>query len=399
MDLSNFDYCYLDKVYVNTNNEPVLYQVILSDEHFLKIYSLIVDIMWLQTVLEENSLCVDFSIQNGQLSSVKVDYILVSDDISKNKMIPVEIYDNTYNFYNFIKEGIEQDYKFIGDSVVDCDYYKGTEISSFKNIRFSKSTMTITILLYTNSGLYNKMIVTATNGVLTLQEFYFATQPNQSIRAGTYVKSMQINNVEYAIYKSKILNLYTENYVTSHALINKAAISRQRYNSIVSTLSDLRDSLTKCDSTKTSWVGGATDYRENFGLYFKPSEKMLSIDERVSIIKTVSDKIIPHCSSYSDATRLASEIFKTKTKIICCSVISFCCYNSHSEAELLEYIHTVTSKYKMNMLYADLFLYTVRTGAYIRKRHLTEPTVPVLVGSDENGSTLVEHMFKREVAQ
>ena len=217
MDLSNFSYCYLDKVYTNTNGEPVLYQVTLSDEHFLKVYSLIADIKYLQKAVEENNLCTDFSIQNEQLSSAKVDYVLVSDEILKNKMIPIEIYDNAYNFYDFIKEGIEQDYKFIGDSIIDCDYYKGTEISSFKNIRFSKSTMTVIIPMYTNNGLYNKMIVTANNGILSLQEFYFAVHPEQSVQAGTYVKNMQINNVEYAVYKSKMLNIYTENYVTSCA--------------------------------------------------------------------------------------------------------------------------------------------------------------------------------------
>ena len=179
--------------------------------------------------------------------------------------------------------------------------------------------------------------------------------------------------------------------------LNKAAISRQRCNSIVCTLNDLMNSLMEEESSGTNWVGGTHNYKENFGLYFKPSERILNSNERVSIIKTVSDKIIPNCSTYLEATKLAGEIFKTKTEIICCSIVSFCCYNSSSEAELLEYIHAVISKYKMNMLYADLFLYTVRTGAYIRKRYLTDPTMPMLVGSDENGSTLVEHMFRRGV--
>ena len=81
----------------------------------------------------------------------------------------------------------------------------------------------------------------------------------------------------------------------------------------------------------------------------------------------------------------------------CLSVLMYCYFSSTSISQLLAYIHAVSAKYRTEKMYADLFLYSVRTGSYVRRRLLAPPILPVIKGSDENGFTLIKHCFKREV--
>lgn len=397
MQLPNFRYCYIDKVYTNSNDESLLYQLFLSTGDFTKVYSLVADKSLLSEMTNRKDIVTDFYVEDGMLHCEDVDRIMITDEIREKELKVIEVYDDNYNFYNFIMEGIENDYLFVGDSLSDCTLYKGTEISSFKNIRFSKSTMTVLVPIYSEEGLYNKMLITVDEGVLQLETFYFAVPEGVSTDKHTFLHTIQINNVNYNLYRSKPLNIYTENYVTSKALLNKACIMRVKYQSIIDTLSDFKSMLVETEHKSTQWCGGTKDYTEPFGIYFKPSCKTISKTGRYDIIDFIQGEVLKEYKTYNEAVSYVSSIYDNLIARACAIAICFCCYNSDSMPLLLEYIQALSAKYKKELLFTELFLYTVRTGAYIRKRYLVSPMNPMLGGSDERDITIVEQNFKSEV--
>lgn len=397
MQFQNIKYCYIDKVYTNSNDESLLYQLFLSSNDFAKVYSLVADKSLLSELSDNREVITDFYVKDDMLYCENVDRVLVTEEIRAKQLKLIEIYEDKYNFYDFIKEGLEKDYYFVSDSLVDEKLYKGAEISPFKNIRFSKSTMTVYVPMYTMEGLYNKMLITVDNGVLQLNPFYFVTPKDVTVTAHTFLHEIQINNVDYNLYKSEPLNIYTENYVTSKALINKACIMRVKYQSIVETLRDFKGLIMGTEQSKTQWVGGDKDYSETFGVYFKPSCKTISQSGRYDIIRFVQDEVLTKCKSHKEAIAYVNEVYKNQIAIACAISVCFCCYNSDSLSLLIEYVQAMSDKYKQDLLSIELFLYTIRTGAYIRGRHLVSPMKPILEGSDEQDITVVEQNFKREV--
>lgn len=399
--MENIKYCYLDKVFTDVDDNSLLYHITMSDDIFSKIYSAIVDRATLMQYATNNSIIKDFSVKDDFLYCVEVPRIVVTGDILAKKNIVEEIYTEQNTFYAFIREGIENKYQFIDDDVIECDKYRGVGVAPFANIHFSRSTMTA--LIYFDrvaSGQFernSKMLITVHEGVLKLEEFYFIAPIDVHVPHYNIIKEIEINNVRYNAYKSKQLNIYTENYVASSPMLNKMCIMREKYQAIVNTLSDFKKSLQGAESASTVWTGGSKDYKENYGVYFKPDCFKMTKQKREEVIYSIHEDILNVARTYDEALQLVKEKYPESITRGCASVLCFVCYNSDSESNLLEYIYAVLQKYKADLLNIDLALYTVRTGAYIRNRHLVPIMHPVLEGSDERYVTIVEQKFKRSL--
>lgn len=388
-------YCYLDRVYTDSSDKSILYQVTLSDFDFTSIFFGAVDSEMLAFLSKSNLHC-DFATKEGSLYAKDVDRVLVVDSLVKAKNTFIPVYNlQEHNFYTFLRNGISNDFLILEDSLEDLQIYRGTAFSAFKSIKFSSTSMTAYVSIYKDEKMYNKMLVTIDDGVLNLETFIFAVPEECSLLLPGFEElgKIEINNRRYIKYRSKLMNLYTEVYSTSKALINKACLCHEKYKAAIDTLHDLKKVIAD-DVITYTWVGGKTDYRGEYGVYFTSSEKKLSRDTRAALIEKVKSEYLSQDTCY-DAFHLIEQssmsIVAKSAAIALCS----CLYNSSDEVSLLQNIETLLSVFKRDLTYTDLFLYSVRTGAYIRKRYLANPVNPILEGSDEDCYTVVQQSFKR----
>lgn len=84
------------------------------------------------------------------------------------------------------------------------------QVTFFRNIHFSSTTMTIYARMYNEQGLYNKMIVTMNknDGRLVFHPFVVAAPDGVSLDfwCERLNQSVTFNNVKYELWKTEYLN-------------------------------------------------------------------------------------------------------------------------------------------------------------------------------------------------
>ena len=392
---NNLVFCYLDRVYTDSADKSLLYQITLADNDFLNVYISAIDLSTLMLLLECKLTC-DFAVKNDMLFAKDVDRVLLVDTLWEKRNIFIPVYDlEEQNFYTFLRYGIKHDFLVLEDEAAELSAYRGTAFSSFRNIKFSSTSMTAYAPIYNGNNLYNKMLVVMDDGVLQLEHFIFAvpTACKEDMSSFDCYGTILINNTEYTKYSSKLMNIYTENYSTSKALINKACVSHEKYKAAIDTLNDLRQAIAE-DIATYHWVGGNNSYNSSYGIYLQCSEKKLSSKVRANLITKVQEEYLP----IEDYNTAVNTIMNSSMNLLAkaAAISLYACYdNSSDEATLLQNIATLIESFKRRLTFADLFLYSVRTGAYIRKRYLVNPIKPILVGSEEECTTIVQQQFKR----
>lgn len=401
MDLTNLQYCYLNRVYVDSNDVSQLYEFTLSDSYFLNVCTYITDLEGLRKLAENESLSKDFSLDAGFLKCDNVPRVENNNLVKEAIGIPSYVRDLEYSFYTFVQTAVEHDFLIVDDSILDCERFNGIKVSNFKNIRFSQSTMSVYFPLVNEEGLRNKHLVLLEDGLLRLNVFHFAVPAeynNQFKENGcVYCSRMFINNSEYVIYRMDELPIYPYAYVTAGNVINKAVSVRERSKAIVEVVTDYisfcNGVLGNNDNSKLPWAGGNNSYSSGYGVTLTSSLTLLKRTDRSAILDRVLGEIFPEMDSYTAAVEYIKNGGGSQLAKACLNVLSFICFSGKNVTEQLAYAVAVKNKYKTEMFYADLFLYQVRVATYVRRIHLANPINPVLQGSDEAAYTIVNEGF------
>lgn len=394
-----YTYCYINTIY---KGEYDVYELIATDKYFRHFSLLRFDIKQLKDFYEKNqNLVFNFKFENSylklninDLNQVELNNVI---EESKGKFYTIKR-DNTFNFYTFINEAITNNYLFVDNSVIMNDCIKGSGVTAFYNIKFSRSTMTVYFILKINNGLLNRNIVTMEDTILKTHEFYFAVPLETKTEFPNtieYIKDININNSDYKLYKCNLLLLYTNEVLTFGTIINKADCLSSKYKVLLDTLNDFYKILLKRtlneQSCELEWVGGNGDHRSQYGIIFKNNCKKYTEFDRSELIKTA---LIVLTESKNKEELLASLERSSKNKLELTILTLIVQIQSKSSIyESIEYLVHQMNTITQNKTLFDLYLYNIRANTYIRKDYISK----ILSGSDEPYTTYVSGGFSDEV--
>ena len=387
--------CYLDKVFVDQDDNLRLYQLTMSDPTFQSVSELITDKDGLSEFLTDDNYITDFSLNGSYLQCDPKDTLMITPVVleSKDKHISKNV--NVANsFYDFCSVALQKEYVVIDDSLLGCEVYKGVSFSSFKNIHFAQSTMSAYFLLNTTEGLKSKQVIRLEDGLLKFIPFHFGVPAGNFVyRGATFVQDMTINNREYSIYKVPTLSLYPLEVCTSASLINKACTTSEIYKAVVNTIKDFIVMLNNTlgnSMAAANWAGGNNTYESQYGITLTNSIKGLSKKQRGNLINQVFSLYLGKYDTYQAAAQVVenspyySMCEKAALKVLL--NISYCGSNP---AECLSLAKELQQQFSLLQMYADMFLYKIRVGCYVQHIALVDRMKPYLVGSEYDTVTSV----------
>lgn len=402
-------YCFLNNIYCD-NAEPVLYELILSDEQFTRTSLFRVSLPELRQVYTETKAIKDWYFDGDYLKcNSEIDEVPITDIIAETKGQLISCNSDESSFFEFLRVGESHGYLVVTGNVAKSQGdWDGAEISPFRRIHFSASTMTSYVQIFSSEGLRNLMLVVINDGVLSMNEFYYAV-PEEEVQSivsdghvfpGQYVCHKRINGAEYRIYNSGMLPIYENSMILSKPLINRAMNCRMRADDVVHAAKRFISgffSQLDTQSEEIKWVGGTKDYRTKYGVYFKSARKPASRKSLDSLIQLCVRDIMPKCNSFTEAVQeLDEQGLNTDGRFIAKMLVAgLFASRDNSGDSMLAGITLLQDTTERSVFYADLFLYQVRVYMYLTQYMFLGfgYNSRVLAGGCETNSTIIEEVF------
>lgn len=372
--------CYLNKIYVRENKSDV-YELALVDSKFTSIQLMRTCDLYDICKFDINK---DFGLDDNYLQCNQ--YVNAVPGESLDDIDSVKGGTCADTIFDLIVTGADNNYVLLDDEVVESpegslDSYG---VTSFKNIKFAKTTMSIYAPMINGNGLYNKMLVVEENGRLVVRPFYFGIQSAESCNFGNFVTRKEINGVNYDIYNVKFISIFSNAArFLSAPIINSAIQMRERCDFCISALSDLMRDLYVLDGTNPEWVGGNSSYTSNYQIEFSSTLQKLSKRSRDSIL---DDLLKGEEPIYSNDERVRLLRVAVKMLSINDGIPSFDSLNATINA--LKHNSIWYSSYIMSVRY---YLYCSHTK--IIDADLQSRCANVLHGGLSNEGTIVKEGF------
>ena len=136
-------YCYLNRIY-DVNGVTKYYEVVLSDECFLNPVVRTIGLEELIRFSDDPMITTDFRIEDGILRSYssEISRSELTSSVNKDEDLPVFIND-VFTLYDLLSLGVQNDFCVMDKALLDFDEHTGNGFTNFRNIKFSKSSMTI----------------------------------------------------------------------------------------------------------------------------------------------------------------------------------------------------------------------------------------------------------------
>ena len=379
------------------------YSVVECDSKLLDLKSKLFTLEELQLELEsiQDKRC-DFTIENGILRcNAMLKTIPIDDDLfSHLKYTTAEAErpaDGTV--YALLLYGVEHDFVFLdGDN--EEDWQRGVGVAAFRCVRFSHSTMSIYVPLLNTEGLHNKMIVLPGESNLQFVPFKFGVKTAETFIAGcrSLNKQVIVNNEEYWLWETDVLNIYDENAVFVAGLVNQCEADSVVFNSSLESINDYLNMLSKSSgSSPVQWAGSSNDYRTSYGVYFKSSCKKVSTSCREDI-ETAIYKDLTAGGSRETATKAACDMLKgrnalNRATLFTAQVFAQTAAYGKNLSEMFEAAYTMKRQLQMLIFWCCLYTYRIRTLAFLTKQNLNAGK-GFLVGGNTVEYTVVNSFFE-----
>lgn len=397
-----YHYCYMRSILTDINNKTKGFCLILCDNKFNNVGILNTDVEGLNKIAADDRLIKDFSIESNYLKCDNVSRMPITNEDLKTFGNIIDCTSEEKTFLDFLYYGCQNDFLVVSNNIKDNVNYTGTAFTSFRNIEFSQSTMTVFARIVEDNTIYNQMIIVMNNQNLEIVNFTFAIPVNTELPPWVhcnYVKELHncyLNNREYVLYEMQGMPVYITSMLKSSALINKAATLRVKYKNIIEALKEFKSTLHVMSSfqitdTQLEWTGGSNSYKSAYGVYLKSSWPLF---KKSSIDKCI-DWYTELLQQYSDNPDKITAIIKSEsinemTCLILLTIHQIMMSDSDITQVLINCENTINDLQCMR-LDCDIYLYKMRVFAYFKGTRLTPANNPVLQGSDENAYTVVEH--------
>lgn len=393
--MHNMSYCYLNQVWVDDNDNGLLYELVFSDKNFRDVYFKRVNKESLISTRNENKYEYNFKFKDDYLCCPDVKRLKINNIImeSKDKEIRVNSVGDDFNLYAFLTEAIDNGYIFVSDEFIQEHSLQGLGYTGMHNIRFSRTTMSVYVQIINVEGIHNEMIVSLEGTRLVFHPFYVAVPINKKLSYGAVKKSScNIEHVPYDIYYVDFLSLYTKDDYIAYGLINRAcAISAQCLNmcKILDTFIEAVRCVTENGviPSQIAWAGGSSSHKSSFGVLFKSSIKILSNKEVADIVNKAVNHFLPMLDKYNfetleDKIKMANHIISitslpTITKWYYFTLLKVI-LNANTMAEQLSVAIETKKACKTQMLFCDVYMYRIRSYSYLNCVSLVNLMRPVI---------------------
>lgn len=370
-------FCFMNKIYTRTD-KPDVYELAMTDLHFS--FVILYRTEDLRSILNYGYFY-DFSLDGDYVMCNPQMQVSSGDSLYENEIENFLVVDFKDSIFSFLARGSEQNYVFLNDDVVaDTQDWNGYGVTYFHNVRFSKSTMSIYVMLSAKDGVFNKMLVVEENNRLTFKPFYYGVPSGKTSIGGDFVFSKNINNVKYDVYKVEFLPVITDaEKVLSAPIINTAVQYQTCYEFAIRAVeSVLKEYYSVADSV-TEWVGGSKQYTSSYKISFKSAMEKLTKRDRDYI---VSDLL----KGYEPAFSADPRISYLKT------VFNFIEFAEDGTPELNS-LSSVLASIKLSNLYCSAYLMAIKYCLFCSHRKLVDGTLGCLSGGRFEDDTIVEEGF------
>jgi hypothetical protein len=403
-NLDGVSICFLETIYTDNYNNSLLYNVVLSDDKFLNFHSLILKEEDLVELFNTNkNLIYNFKVIDGCLYCDTVDREKVNNMIIDRIGIMTKIVEGheEIDVINFIDSLAQRDgFIFVGrdDELLDVSLCR-----SITSMHFSRSTMSIYFKVLKDDKVYNKMIATSTNDSIVMEPLRYLIKgdpifdDDELIGTFNMVKSEDgINeDYEYNVYLTKEKRMTVGRVLPDEYLdkiyAHKCCMQSYRFRCILKVAQCIIDELTNCgndEDKKFEWTGGSNSYKQNTDVNIVPSEKEFSKEKAYSI----ASKALRLAKDYPNGDQVGLESCKVGYKSafdqLACTVIYNVLTQGMSNCQLTSYLLEFIAFLKMQIFYADFYLYRCRISSFLSDKLFTEGSY--LYGSDESGFAIIE---------
>lgn len=378
----NIKYAFLKSIYVDENDVGIYYEAEVSDTIMAKTGIMIKTLAEWKELFSKQSITANFSFED--------DYLKCSPDIPRYPIAGMisssedtSIFNESNKFYYFIFNGIVNKYILCEDGIAlsEDSSYHGTEITEFSSIKFSKSTMTMYAMLNSENGFYNKVLIYLSDVDLVINKFYYGIPKDAEniIPMGKFIKDMDINNNEYAIYCIEPEDVQLICNVTfSENLIALSVVLSQKFKDIVDVLGmyykcSYQTLVGNTDDTEKQWCGGSSSYASRYGVYMETSLAPLSeyqIDALCGYLYKLEDTFAVHHSVDKLLEEIDSLDLNTRSSDVLRTLVPIIFSENGSKEDFLTLLRSSLKSYESIYCIYNLYLYCIRINAYLQKKHV-----------------------------
>lgn len=378
------------------------YAVVECDSKLLDLKSKLFTLEELQLELEmiQDKRC-DFTIEDGILRcNAMLKTIIIDDDLfnhlkytTSEAKRPAE-----GTIYALLLYGVEHDFVFLdGD---EEDWKKGLGVAAFRCVRFSHSTMSVYVPLLNAEGLHNKMIVLPEDASLKFIPFKFGVKNAETFIPGCHSLNKQVivNNEEYWLWETDVLNIYDENAVFVAGLVNQCEADSIVFNSSLDAINDYLNLLSKSYGNEpVQWSGSSNSYKTVYGVYFQSSCKRVSTSCRQDIETAIYDDLTAGGTRES-AAKAACDMLReryslNRAAMFTAQVFAQTASYGKELPEMFEAAYTIKKQLQTMNFWCCLYTYRIRTLAYLTKQRLNAGKA-VLAGGNTVEYTVVNSFFE-----
>lgn len=388
------EYCFLNCAYVTQNDETQVYEVVRSEDTFTNVRMMWLDLKQLQELAKEQDVVRDFSFDSGFLKCANIARVRISDDILKaykNHTIKTDLTEFPEGtILTMLKQGVENDFCFVSDELVNLDRYVGEKVTPFSKVKFSQSSMSIYYSEVADGTIQNKYVVRSKGRIFEFEPFYFIVpeECEESVY-GKFIKHIQVNNRNYNLFYAENASLIERIKMLPMALVNKAVCLRCRVSSAVKVLECL---CKPYRDESLTWVGNNHAEHSLSMIEFISSYRgITSARDAQEIIDVVKELQQPTF----DETKRA--IYRYNQDIVFRFAAQWAAniiQSSVTTADLINNCQEGIRQLSITIFYIDLFLYRIRSFSFKTNNELLRYSKNQFFGSNEPGFTLIREVIK-----
>lgn len=389
-------YCFLNTVYTDENDESIFYEVVLSNKSYTEISLKRVNLQELTEFAESDEYITDFSVKDCYLKCAPVGRYVIDEKIKESIAKKEDVRDYSFkssvtSLFAFLRYGAGNSFYVIADELA----LSGTEtltvldgITPFTKIACSQSSLSVYAREVFNKELRNHYLIQEIDGVLKFMPFYFLVPANHQLEMeAQYISTKKINNVEYKIFRAENLGVAEPVSIISQALLNKAACMHVVYDSMLRAVAALQKQY-YTGAGNLTWVDNGTHQHNIKPISFEPSYKKLSSSVIGAFIESAKD-IKKKYKTLEEAQQFVRSLKLDKVSAVTLNCLVNILMSSDSVTDIVTNCISVTNIYSGQLFYNDLYLHRMKIFTSVTQVQIVSLLSPVLYGSNETGVTTV----------
>lgn len=389
--------CFLNRVFTDKDDCISFFEIVKADNSFADVRTSYVSLDTLKKLSTDPKLTTDFSFEDGYLKCDSTVNRVCSNDLIKGQVSKqFSIYDSSNSLFDLLMLGVNNGFYLVDDRVAKNSTWTGNGFTSFHNIKFSKSSMSIYARVIFKDTCFNKHIVKLQRGILKFYPFKFLVPKDfcGDLSDCKKLGEIVINNISYFLYEVATMSLFCPINNITPPLINYANGRVLRFSEVLKVLRQYRNQLLHAIGNNTpapKWVEDNDEVKEPFyGITFEYNGK------GVSSTKELLDHVVHLCDLGKTPDEVKQELIRTKynpTECLAGYVVASISTNSSSAIEAISNIGEMTASISKELFFADLFLYKFRSYSYLSKRNIAPLTQPYFTGGCLGGITNIRRIL------